>query len=47
MELYDTNQDEQILINDVLVQERHAIKCPEPYRSMVCINATPTAKSLT
>ena len=35
VELYDTHTEEDILINEVLVQEHHAMKCEEPYQSRV------------
>lgn len=36
VELYDTNSEHDVLVNEVLVQEGYAVKCEEPYLSRVC-----------
>ena len=36
VEMYDTNSEQDVLVNEVLVQEGHAVKCEEPYLSRVC-----------
>ena len=35
VELYDTNNPRDVLINQFLINEGHAVKCGEPYQSRV------------
>ena len=35
VDLYDTNTEYDILINEVLIDEGFAVKCEEPYQSKV------------
>ena len=37
VDLYDTNTECDILINDVLIDEGYAVKCEEPYQSKVTL----------
>ena len=37
VDLYDTNTECDILINDVLIDEGFAVKCEEPYQSKVTL----------
>ena len=37
VDLYDTNIEFDILINEVLIDEGFAVKCEEPYQSKVTL----------
>lgn len=42
VELYDTTEKEDVLVNEVLTDEGFAVKCDEPYQSMVnCLSRCP------
>ena len=35
VELFDTNMATDLMINELMIQEGHAVKCEEPYQSRV------------
>ena len=37
VDLYDTNTEYDILVNEVLIEEGFAVKCEEPYQSKVTL----------
>ena len=37
VDLYDTNTEYDILVNEVLIDEGFAVKCEEPYQSKVTV----------